>query len=128
MAGALFLSLRVSAGKGVWSGRGARKVCPGYSFVKILSPKDPPKKEARGGFQKGSGRRGSGEGGTGGEAPKKGIEGTRKRCGRVRKAIQVCPGYTFVRFAARCLFSRARSRVFRGSQQVAKAIGNCYIL
>ena len=52
MAGALFLSLRVGAGKGVWSGRGARKACPGYSFVQILSPKDPAKKEARGGFQK----------------------------------------------------------------------------
>ena len=77
MAGALFLSLRVRAGKGVWSGRGARKACPGHSFVKILSPKDPPpkKKEARGGFQKWSGGRGSGEGGTGGGAPKKGIEG-----------------------------------------------------
>ena len=66
MAGALFLSLRVRAGKGVWSGRGARKACPGHSFVKILPPKDPPKKEARGGFQKrpgggGRGREGQGE-------------------------------------------------------------------
>ena len=75
MAGALSLSLRAGAGKGVWSGSGARKACPGCSFVKILPPKDPPKKEARGGFQKWSGGRGSGEGGTGGGAPKRGIEG-----------------------------------------------------
>ena len=75
MAGALFLSLRVRAGKGVWSGRGARKACPGHSFVKILSPKDPPKKEARGGFQKWSGGWGSGEGGAGGGAQGTGMEG-----------------------------------------------------
>ena len=185
MAGALFLSLRVRAGKGVWSGRGARKACPGHSFVNILSPKDPPKKEARGSLQKWSGGRGSGEGGAGGGAPKKGIEGTgsdadvhewlqkyalaivllnfcppkappkgssrrlpkvvrgegvgggrdrgrrsqegyrghRKRFGRVRMATKVCPGCSFVRFAARCLFSRARSRVRRGSQKVARTIG-----
>ena len=50
-------------------------MCPGFGFVEILFPKDPPKKEARGGVQKWSGGRGSGEGGTGGEAPKRGMEG-----------------------------------------------------
>ena len=75
MAGALFLSLRVRAGKGVWSGRGARKACPGHSFVKILSPKDPPKKGGSRRPPKVVRGRGPGEGGTGGEAPKRGIEG-----------------------------------------------------
>ena len=69
MKGSLFLSLRVGAGKGVWSGRGARIVCPGYSFVKILPPQDPPKKEARGGLQKGSGGGGRGREGQGEALP-----------------------------------------------------------
>ena len=51
---------------------------PGSGFVKILSPRDPPKEEAHGrlqGASKSGPGEGSGEGGTGGEAPKKGIEG-----------------------------------------------------
>ena len=135
------MSLREGAGKGVWSGREARKVCPGYSFVTILSPPKPPKKKARGGLQKrpgGGGRppqkggsrrppkgvrgRGSGEGGDRGRRFHEGHGRLRKRFGRARKAIKVCPGYSFVQFAARCLFSRAGSRVLRGSQKVQKRL------
>ena len=41
----------------------------------FYSKKIPPKNEARGGIQKWPGGRGAGKGGTGGEAPKRGIEG-----------------------------------------------------
>ena len=78
MAGALFLSLRVGAGKGVWSGRGARKACPGHSFVKILSPKDPPQKKKGGSRRRpkvARGRGGRGREGQGDGARGRGMEG-----------------------------------------------------
>ena len=53
--GQVDLHLREGAGKGVWSGRKARKVCPGYGFVTILTPPKPLQKTARGGLQKRSG-------------------------------------------------------------------------
>ena len=119
MKGSLFLSLRVGADKRDWALKSDRNVCTGYIFVKILSP---PKKEARGGFQKGPGGGGRGREGQG-EGLRKGHGGHRKRFGRARMATKACPGHGFVRFAARCLFSGARSRVRRGGQKVAKTIG-----
>ena len=131
MKGSLILSLRVGAGKGVWSGRGARKACPGHSFVKISPPQRPhPKRrlmDASQGRPKVARGMGVGGGRDRGRRSQEGHGGHRKRCGRVRMAIKVCPGFGFVRFAARCLISRASSRTLRGSQKVARTIGKARI-
>ena len=79
MKGSLFLSLRVGADKRDWALKSDRNVCTGYIFVKILSP---PKKEARGGLQKGPGGGGRGRGRTGG--------GGSMRVWKASEALRTC--------------------------------------